>query len=460
MTVANGHLYWWPYVCDCQLTLYGVTCLGPAGTFDFQPDAPAAERLETFDNDAVQTIKASSADWPMFRANSQATATSTAQVPATTRLLWETKPSDLDGVRPTAPVAAGGMVFLAGTDGVIRAIDAATGQSRWQAYTECDVRFPPTIWQGRALTASGDGWVYAHEAVSGKPLWRFRAAPQQRKIPVFGELLSTWPAASGVLVDNDVAYVAAGLVNYDGTYVYALDPSNGQLKWCNDTSGHLDAEAKSGVSVQGHLLVNNGKLYLAGGNAVSPAIYDATTGKCLNDPAPLQRCESTSPRGWELFSIGDRVIACGRPFYAHPDMPIYDHTVTQKMLHTSLPDRDIVWLDNQVVACFKPIDRQALNSCVTDEETPRHVIQAWGSFKVKDQPLWHHKCPDSVALAVTRNAVVVADNKQVRAVSLITGQPMWTHELPAAPVAWGMAVDAEGRVVLTLRDGRVICIGA
>ena len=35
VTIANGLLYWWPSVCDCQNTLYGLTCLGPAGDFDF-----------------------------------------------------------------------------------------------------------------------------------------------------------------------------------------------------------------------------------------------------------------------------------------------------------------------------------------------------------------------------------------------------------------------------------------
>jgi len=26
VVIANGLLYWWPSVCDCQLTLYGITC--------------------------------------------------------------------------------------------------------------------------------------------------------------------------------------------------------------------------------------------------------------------------------------------------------------------------------------------------------------------------------------------------------------------------------------------------
>ena len=70
------------------------------------------------------------------------------------------------------------------------------------------VRFPPTIWKARALVASGDGCVYAFEAATGKALWRFRAAPEDRKIAVYGTLQSTWPVASGVVVEDAVAYVA------------------------------------------------------------------------------------------------------------------------------------------------------------------------------------------------------------------------------------------------------------
>ena len=91
-----------------------------------------------------------------------------------------------------------------------------------------NIRFPPTIWQGRALVGSGDGFVYAFEAKTGRTLWRFRAAPVERRIPVYGQLLSTWPVASGVLVQDGVAYAAAGIVNYDGTHVYALDAATGR----------------------------------------------------------------------------------------------------------------------------------------------------------------------------------------------------------------------------------------
>ncbi len=462
VTVANGLLYWWPFACDCQLTLNGFTCVGPAGDFDFTPKSSWSSRLERGPGGIkpAGTLDESEADWPTFRANNQRTATSRAVIPEAGRQLWLTKSSSAASVNPTAPVMAGGLVLLGGPDGVVRALDSDTGSERWKAFTGGEILIAPTIWKGRAFVGSGDGWVYCYEAATGRLLWRFRAAPAERNIPVYGKILSTWPAASGVLVEDGTAYVAAGLVNYDGTYVYALDPATGDVRWCNDTSGHLDPEANTGVSVQGHLLLYENKLYLAGGNAVSPAVYDIQDGRCLNDPAPLANTESTSPRGWELFLVGNRVIACGKPFYTLPEIPVYDHTVTKKLLHASNGRRDVVWIDNSRLLCYEPLDRSVLSRCVTDEKIPRHITQAWGEFNVSKKPLWQYGCRDSVAVALTANAVVIADASKVTAIDLSSGDSLWSQRLPSAPVPWGMAVDSKGRVILSLVDGRVLCIGS
>ena len=130
--------------------------------------------------------------------------------------------------------------------------------------------------------------------------------------------MSTWPVASGVIIEDGIAYFAAGIVNYDGTYVYALDATTGKIKWQNNTSGHLDSEAHTGVSVQGHMLISDGKLYLASGTSVSPAIFDLEDGRCLNDPAPLKLFGSVAPRGSELYKIGDKVVAGWYAFLRRP----------------------------------------------------------------------------------------------------------------------------------------------
>ncbi|MFQ6035283.1 MAG: PQQ-binding-like beta-propeller repeat protein [Sedimentisphaerales bacterium] len=470
VTIANGLLYWWPYACDCLLTLYGVTSLAPAGDFDFTPQATETERLETAaDSTKVASFSESSADWPTFRADNTCSATTKAAIPEDAKLLWRFDPKtnvSPAAPLPTAPVTAGGLVFVSGPDGIVRALDAATGKLRWKAYTGGAVRIPPTIWKGRAYVGSGDGWVYAFEARTGRLLWRFRAAPAARKIPVYDSLLSTWPAASGVLVEDGVAYVAAGIVNYDGTYVFALDAVTGRIKWQNNTSGHLDRQARTGVSVQGHLLLNDGKLYLAGGNAVSPAIYDATDGRCLNNPEELGRLvqnnlvTSQSPRGWELFLLGDSIVACGKPFYAHPKYRVFDDTVFNKVFLTSSRGRDIVWASSQTsskVMCFAHIDMRLLRNKLAQRRNRFNVD--WARLGIKDKPLWNYDCAGSVAVAVCSNAVVVARESEILALNLQDGKVLWSQPVPLAPVPWGLAIERDGRVIVTLEDGQVLCFG-
>ena len=465
VTIANGMLYWWPSVCDCQLTLYGVTCLGPAGDFDFSPQATEEQRLEKYADDLtkVADLPQSPADWPTFRADNIGSAATNVRVPDKTSPLWGFTPESTVPTAapvPTAPVAVGGLIFVSGPDGIVRALDAATGRQQWKAYTGGSVRLPPTIWKGRALVGSGDGWVYCFEAKTGRLLWRFRAAPAERLIPVYGQLLSTWPAASGVLVDDGTAYLAAGIVNYDGTYVYAIDAATGKIRWQNNTSGHLDRQARTGVSVQGHQLLYGGKLYLASGTSISPAVYDARDGKCLNDPAPLASCESSSPRGWELSLLADQVVACGKPFYAHREYEVYDDTVFNKVYLASSGDRDIVWTSSQYsskVMRFAHIDRASLSKSMANPDNRFNVD--FRRLGIKDQPLWSYDCKDSVAWAVCSNAVLVAAKSQIVALNIEDGSVLWSQPVPAAPVPWGLAVDRDGRVIVCLEDGKILCFG-
>jgi hypothetical protein len=69
------------------------------------------------------------------------------------------------------------------------------------------------------------------------------------------------------------------------------------------------------------------------------------------------------------------------------------------------------------------------------------------------------------AVALGKNAALVAGvtrDKQgavtaagIAAVQLTDGKVLWTEPLPAAPVAWGVALDRDGRIVVTMTDGRV-----
>lgn len=459
VTVAHGLLYWWPSTCDCNLSLYGITCLGPAGDFRFDspPNHPDRLHLDVEPTQlqlSPQDTSGPAYDWPTFRADNTASTTTDATLPNRSRRLWQSTPNT--ELTPTAPTLADNRVFVAGSDGVVRAFDASTGTPLWMAFTGGAIRYSPTLWQGRVYVGSGDGWVYCFRAHDGIRLWRFQAAPVERRIPIYGQLGSTWPAASGVIIHQGLAYVAAGIVNYDGTHVYALDAVTGQPKWQNHTSGHLDPDSLAGVSVQGHMIVHENKLWLAGGNVVSPGQFDLATGRCLNDVDLVHRMSagnlpaSEAPRGSSLFVLPGQVRVSDQPLYAHPQWKVYDASVLNKTWLGSVGDRDITWVNNARIVAYPRVE---------DKRAERFQA-GWGKNRVPGlDPAWDIESKDSTAVALARNAIAVGRPSELAAFSVRDGKPLWSHTLPGVPVSWGLAVDRHGRVFVSLEGGQVVCFG-
>ena len=455
VTIANGLLYWWPSTCDCNLSLYGITSLGPAGNFNFAAAAKESERLEPGSQPIPATTPITPPDWPSFRADNSASSTVPTTLPAKVRQLWKSSPNS--ELTPTAPTIADGRAYVAGSDGVVRAFDVTNGSTLWTAFTGGTIRYSPTYWNGRVFVGSGDGWAYSFSASTGKLVWRFRAAPAERKIPVYGQILSTWPAASGVLVKDGVAYVAAGIVNYDGTHVYALDALTGRLKWQNNSSGHLDADSLAGVSVQGHMIIHDGKLWIAGGNVVSPGTYDLNDGRCLNDVGLVHRMSSgnlpssESPRGSSLFIVGDSVRVSDQPLYAHPKWKVYDASVLNKSWLGSMGDRDITWVNNNRLVAYPRVE----------EKRSERFLAGWGKNRVPGlDPAWEVEIKDSTAVALARNAITVGSPSALTTYNLADGKVLWGQALPGTPVSWGLAIDRDGRVFVSLEGGQIICYGS
>jgi len=448
VVIAGGQLYWGPWMCGCNLSLLGIICLGPAGDFSYSMRATEAERLER-PADApskLAPLPQTADDWPAYRKDNACSALSPRPIARAVAVRWQFKPRAPN--TPTAPVAVGGLVFLSGSDGVVRALDAADGKPRWMAYTGSAVKFPPSIAEGRVLVGSGDGCIYAFEAVSGRLLWRFRAAPLERRIPVYGSLSSTWPVASGVLVENGVAYAAAGIANYDGTHVYALDAATGKIRWQNNTSGNTLGGQGAGVSVHGHLLLHNDKLYLAGGNCVAVASYDIPSGRFQPVRAARFGRDRRGPRGKDLFLRRDGSVAVAGlfPFYCRPE--------------------DFHYIEQAELSCPS-------GTIDVSTRSVRFLRPGTGA-QAKPQQVWASRpFQENVAVAVAQNAVVLAGTDRrfgkpegrpaetygIAALSLEDGKPLWRHPLPAGPVSWGVAISREGRALVALRDGRVVCFG-
>ena len=179
----------------------------------------------------------------------------------------------------------------------------------------------------------------------------------------------------------------------------------------------------------------------------------------LNDSTQLKDCQSFSPRGWELFLTGDHVVAAGKPFYCHPEHEVYDRTVTSKMLHTSSGKKDILWVHNKKVICYSNISKKALNESVTKQMFPGLSPMVWESLDAGSKPIWEYECDNSIAVAICKNAVIVAKENELNAVDIRTGKLLWSEPLLYPPVSWGLCVSRDGRIIVTLEDGSVLCYG-
>ncbi len=472
---ANGLLYMGPWACDCNLSLMGRVSLCSAGDFQVQLKTEEKDHLYTTREDlsTVEELSLSDNDWNTYRGNNDRTASTNVSVSGKTSKIWEFKPNA--AFKPTTPVAAGGIVFVCGDDGVVRALDAANGQPKWNFMTAGPILQPPTIWEGRAYVGSGDGYIYALEAATGELLWRFRAAPSERRIPVYGSLCSTWPVNSGVIVKNGVVYAAAGIIDYDGTYVYALDAVTGKIKWRNDTSGHLDPELRKGISAQGILTIANGRLWMPGGNVVSPAAYDLETGEyCADSPGDGS---PKANRGEEIAVFNNQyVMLGGRLRYSAAENVVNPGSFELFNTDNEIKGRGLMLQEGKIPPAWNQdklvmVDgRYNIPACfsVSDIET---FLQK-GDSKKKPKPLWASEALDRrdiISLILTENAVLaVCETPRPRnlypvwtlcALNPENGSMMWHHNLPSEGLTGGLMVDRDGRVIGSLLDGGVVCYG-
>jgi len=231
---CNGLLYVPPDSCACfiRAKLSGFYALAAARKRrSTTPPGQASHRLEKGPADAQvgnrQLAIGNPHDWPTYRHDPARSGSTKVSVPAALKHAWQ---ADLGG-RLSSLVVAGGKVFVASLDThTVHALDAKDGKPLWSYTVGGRVDSPPTIHEGLALFGSADGWVYCLRASDGKLVWRFRGAAEDRRVVAFGRLESAWPVHGNVLVQDGVAYFAAGRSSYldGGIYLYRLEPKTGK----------------------------------------------------------------------------------------------------------------------------------------------------------------------------------------------------------------------------------------
>ncbi len=165
-------------------------------------------------------------------------------------LLWKYKVGNSE---ISAPIVDRGTVFVGSDDNNLYAIDAATGELKWQYFTLGKV-YTPAAKDGFVFAASFDNYIYALD-LNGNLKWKTSIGSS---------------IASPPLAYNNILYGG-----FD-KYIYAIHIVNGSIKWTYATDGWIGSTPaiSQGIVYAGS---NDNKIYaLDAGN--KNLIWSYTTG--------------------------------------------------------------------------------------------------------------------------------------------------------------------------------------
>jgi outer membrane protein assembly factor BamB len=183
----------------------------------------------------------------------------------------EADPDPFD-VYLSSPAIADGTVYFGSGDGNVYALDALSGALKWKHATGDVVHASPAVANGTVFVGSWDSYFYALDAATGVEKWRFKTGEDPKIHNQVG-------IQSSAAVMDGVVYFGCRDSN-----LYAVDARTGQQKWAFNNKGSW---------VIGSPAVREGKVYFATSDTGMFYEVDAKTG------APGF---SLNYRHWPLFS--------------------------------------------------------------------------------------------------------------------------------------------------------------
>jgi len=244
MMPANGYIYVPPDPCRCSSheKANGFYVLSEKKSLDGMKVQPVLEKGGQY---GIKPSRSTSRkEWPTYRGNTARNRGTDSALPGKLTIQWQT----VIGKTVTASVVADGCVYLADRDAyTVHCLKAADGKRVWRFLAAGPVDSPPTIANGLCVFGCGDGSVYCLNAEDGGLVWRFKVSGLERRVGSEDRLESPWRISGSVLVLDGTVYFAAGRSSHldGGIRLYGLDLVTGERKHSCEVVSEPNSEAGS-----------------------------------------------------------------------------------------------------------------------------------------------------------------------------------------------------------------------
>jgi len=357
------------------------------------------------------------------------------------------------------PIVADGRVYVNSTaDDSVRCLKLDSGEILWRFTAGAPVRFAPAYSNGHVFVASDDGWLYCLDAASGNITWKFQAAPSDEQLIGNERMISRWPLRSGVLVEDGVVHVVAGMWPDEGVFVYALDEKTGTILWRNDSSGslyiglpHPKSSGFSGVTPQGYLAANKDFLVLPTGRGI-PAAFHRKDGE-LAYYTPGLGSIKRSGGSWtllyqDMFFNPTHDNPHGKPTKYGDVLPVKSDGIGAYGLQAGKP------LFNVPFATEVLANNDQLFVAGGENLSACRLADLRGKKPLPQSTIWSVAHPRIYSMALAGSALIVGSAEIIEAFDAATGKPLWKEAVPGE--VRGLAI-AQGQIVATNQAGQVFC---